>query len=68
MHIDFTGCAGNVAAGKYNDGSGEADLLASIARLERNGLESVKEVARPSELNSSSSSSSESSSMLEEED
>lgn len=46
-HIYFTGCAGNIAAGKYNDGSKQArtdltqrlleGIIASETRLERTG-------------------------------
>ena len=50
LHVYFTGCAGNVAAGKYNDGSKEArpiltkrlydGIVASEAKLERVALNS----------------------------
>ena len=50
LHVYFTGCAGNVAAGKYNDGSKEArpiltqrlydGIVASEAKLERVELKS----------------------------
>lgn len=50
-HIYFTGCAGNVSAGKYNDGSKEArpiltrrlydGIVASEANLDRQRIEQV---------------------------
>lgn len=50
-HLYFTGCAGNVAAGKYNDGSKERrpiltgrvydGIVASEADLERESIDSV---------------------------
>lgn len=52
LHVYFTGCAGNVAAGKYNDGSPAArvaltkrlyeGIVASEAQLERFELKSQK--------------------------
>jgi hypothetical protein len=51
LHVYFTGCSGNVAAGKYNDGSKAArplltnrlyeGIVASEARLERTAVKSL---------------------------
>lgn len=51
LHVYFTGCSGNVAAGKYNDGSKEMrpiltkrvyeGLVASEAKLERAAVKTV---------------------------
>ncbi len=51
MHLYFTGCAGNVAAGKYNDGSKELrpiltkrlyqGIVASEAKLERAAVKTL---------------------------
>ena len=55
-HIYFTGCAGNIAAGKYNDGTPAAratltrriydGIVASEAKLQREPIERL-EVADP---------------------
>jgi hypothetical protein len=44
-HIYFTGCSGNVAAGKYNDGSPEARLL--LTQRIYDGIAAAEKTLRP---------------------
>ena len=60
LHVYFTGCAGNVAAGKYNDGSKAArpmltkrlydGVVASESKLERTEVKSEKLAWRTAEI------------------
>ncbi len=60
LHVYFTGCSGNVAAGKYNDGSKEArvtltkrlydGIVASEAKLERAALKSEQLAWKTAEI------------------
>ena len=60
LHVYFTGCAGNVAAGKYNDGSKAArpmltkrlydGVVASESKLERTEVKSEKLAWKTAEL------------------
>jgi hypothetical protein len=45
LHLYFTGCAGNVAAGKYNDGSKEARVTLTRRMLE--GIVASERALRP---------------------
>jgi hypothetical protein len=47
-HLYFTGCAGNIAAGKYNDGSPEARL--ELTQRMYDGIVAADKVLRPEKI------------------